>query len=72
MNVYDKLREMDLQLPEPPKASGLYQTAVIHDGGRMCSTSGHNCKVNGELLHRGKLGREVSIEQGQADAPSAF
>ena len=68
MNVYDKLRELDLQLPDPPKAGGLYQTAVIHDNGRMCSTSGHNCKVNGELPRTGKVGREVSLEEGQEDA----
>ena len=68
MNIYDKLRELDLELPEPPKAGGLYRTAVIHDGGRMCCTSGHNCKVNGELPHTGKVGREVTLEEGQEDA----
>jgi enamine deaminase RidA (YjgF/YER057c/UK114 family) len=31
-------------------------------------TSGNNCKVNGKLLHAGKLGAEVSPEQGKQDA----
>lgn len=40
----------------------LYETAVIYDGNRMCCTSGHNCKKNGELPHKGKIGREVAFE----------
>lgn len=67
MNVYDKLRELALELPAAPKAGGLYSTSVVYDG-NMCCTSGHNCKRNGVLPHKGKLGKEVSLEEGQQDA----
>lgn len=30
--------------------------------------SGQDCRINGELMYEGKLGREVTIEQGQEAA----
>ena len=67
MDVYEKLRGLNLRLPDAPKAGGVYSTAVVF-GDRMCCTSGHNCKVNGVLPHVGKVGREVSLEEGREDA----
>lgn len=67
MDVYEKIRELNLKLPDAPKAGGVYRTAVVF-GDCMCCTSGHNCKVNGVLPHVGKVGREVSLEEGREDA----
>lgn len=66
MDIYDKLRELNIELPSTPVAGGIYNTVVVADN--ICYTSGHNCKVNGVLPHTGKLGRDVSIDEGKIDA----
>ena len=66
MDIYERLRELQIELPPTPAAGGIYNTVVVT--GDMCCTSGHNCKVNGVLPRAGKLGKELSIEEGRMDA----
>ncbi len=62
MDVYQKLREMDLKLPALPVSGGNY--ALVTKTGNLLFTSGQTPKENGVLIKKGKLGAEVSLEEG--------
>lgn len=62
MNIEAKLREMGLALSEAPKPLAAYVPAV--QAGDYIYTSGQLPSSNGKLQFTGKLGKEVSEEQG--------
>ena len=66
MNVYDKLKEMNLTLPTPPARGGLY-TPVMEFGDHLlyCSGCGPNIADTNII---GKLGKDLTLEQGQEAA----
>ena len=61
--VEEKIRELGLEMPETPKPVANYVPAV-----RFCENlvylSGQDCRKNGKLLYEGRLGDNVTIEQG--------
>jgi len=59
-----KLKELGIILPPAPKPVAAYVPAVT--AGSLIFVSGQDCKKNGELLFKGKVGRELSLEQGYA------
>lgn len=61
--IEEKLTEMGIILPEAPKPAAVYVPAMTV--GNLVYTSGNDCRENGKLLYEGKLGKEVTIEQGQ-------
>ncbi len=64
-DVEQKLKEMGLSLPQAPKPVGAYVAA--RRSGNLLFISMQFPYVEGKLLQAGgKVGREVSIEQGQA------
>jgi enamine deaminase RidA (YjgF/YER057c/UK114 family) len=63
MSVEDRLKELGYSLPEAPRPKGTYLTAVVVDG--MIYTAGSSCLENGRLKYQGKLGKELTIEQGR-------
>lgn len=63
MNVYDKLREMGLELPEPPPNGGVYKP--VRQVGNMLYVSGQGPTRGGVPVLTGKLGRERTVEEGQ-------
>ena len=66
MNVYDKLKEMNLTLPTPPARGGLY-TPVMEFGDHLLYCSG--CGPNiGSTNILGKLGKDLTLEEGQEAA----
>ncbi len=65
-NVYDIMKENNILLPPPPAKGGLY-TPVVEFGNHLLYCSGCGPQWNGENI-TGKLGREVSLEQGQEAA----
>lgn len=65
-NVYDKLKEMNLSLPAPPPRGGLY-TPVMEFGERFLYCSGCGPQLNDTCIS-GKLGADLTIEQGQEAA----
>lgn len=69
MTLATRLSELGIQLPAPATPRGLYTPAVR--SGNLLFISGQLPTSEGNLLHTGKLGREVSIEQGQACARQA-
>jgi enamine deaminase RidA (YjgF/YER057c/UK114 family) len=63
MEIEKKLREMGLELPPAPVPGGNYVETVRT--GNFLFVAGHVPRMpDGSLLHPGKLGREVTVEQG--------
>lgn len=67
MGAERRLEELGLVLPPAPQPRGSYVPAVVH--GALCFIAGQlPFDENGEVALSGKLGREVSVEQGQQGA----
>jgi enamine deaminase RidA (YjgF/YER057c/UK114 family) len=65
-SIEEKLKELGLQLPPPPSAGGIYHPVVI--SGDLLYVSGQvPFQHNGELI-RGKVGTDLTLEEGQAAA----
>jgi len=61
-----RLVELNLQLPPVPRPIGAYLLA--QQVGELLFLSGTTCYVDGGLLYTGRVGAELSIEQGYAAA----
>ena len=67
MTIEDRLAEMGVAIPEPKPALGSYVPAVLT--GNLVFVSGNlPIQADGSMLHSGKLGAGVSIEEGYAAA----
>jgi len=62
MSVEEKLKAMGLSLPKPPKPVAAYIPAV--KTGNLIFISGQIPVVNGELKYKGKVGKDLGIEDG--------
>ena len=70
MNPEAILEDLGLTLPESPQPIGAYLLA--QRAGDLLFLSGTTCYLNGELLYKGRLGAELSVEQGYAAARQAM
>jgi enamine deaminase RidA (YjgF/YER057c/UK114 family) len=61
-----RLKELGLELPSPPRPVASYVTAVR--SGNLLFLSGHGPVRDGRVVHHGRLGRDLTIEQGQEAA----
>ena len=66
MDVYAKMKEMGIALPTPPAKGGLY-TPVVEFGDHLLYCSGCGPQLEGTSVE-GKLGRDLTVEQGQEAA----
>jgi len=66
MSINDKLKELNIILPDAPKPAGSYVPAVIC--GQMVFVSGQLPTINGELKYTGKVGQDLSIEDASEAA----
>jgi enamine deaminase RidA (YjgF/YER057c/UK114 family) len=66
MRVETKLKELGLTLPTPPQPVAAYLPAV--QVGDLLFLSGTTCYVDGKVLHTGRVGAELTLEQGYAAA----
>ena len=67
MEIENKLKEMGLELPVSATPAA-HRAAAVRTG-NLVFVGGHGARMpDGSLLHPGKLGRDVTIEQGQAAA----
>ena len=66
MDVYAKMKEMGIALPTPPAKGGLY-TPVVELGDHLLYCSGCGPQLEGTSVE-GKLGRDLTVEQGQEAA----
>jgi enamine deaminase RidA (YjgF/YER057c/UK114 family) len=64
--VLDKLNSLGITLPEAPKAVANYVAAIRT--GDLVIVSGQLPMKDGALATKGKLGRDVSLDQGYAAA----
>lgn len=62
--IENRLKEMEVEIPETPVPVGAYLPSVIFNE-NMVYVSGQDCRKNGKLLYEGKLGAELSVEQGK-------
>lgn len=66
MKVEIKLDELGLILPDPPQPIANYVNAL--QVGNLLFLSGTTCYRDGKLLYKGRLGSELTVEQGYAAA----
>lgn len=65
----EKLKQLGLELPQPPKPVGAYVPVQIV--GNLAFTSGQTARINGVRRYLGKVGKEVSQEEGYLSARDA-
>jgi len=70
MSFEARIQELGLTIPQTPKPAANYVPAV--QTGNLIFASGQTPTIEGKLVVQGKLGREVSIEQGQQGARLAL
>lgn len=70
MNVYDKLKEMNLEIPQAPPKGGVYSPCQEF-GDNLVYISGCGPVVGTELI-TGKLGQDFTTEQGKEFSRNAM
>jgi enamine deaminase RidA (YjgF/YER057c/UK114 family) len=65
-SVNDRLKQLDIELPEPSKPGANYVPSVRT--GNLIFLTGQLSQWNGERRFIGKLGREFGVEEGQQAA----
>lgn len=70
MSYEAKLTELGLSIPQTPKPVANYVPAV--QVGNLIFASGQTPTAAGQLIMKGKLGAEISVEQGQEGARLAL
>jgi enamine deaminase RidA (YjgF/YER057c/UK114 family) len=66
MDVNDRIKELGITLPPPPGPGGLY--VAVKQVGNLVYTSGVGPLENGKPAVNGKVGAEVTVEEGQTAA----
>jgi enamine deaminase RidA (YjgF/YER057c/UK114 family) len=62
MEVEARLSDLGLTLPQPPQPVGSYLLA--QQVGELLFLSGTTCYVDGTLLYKGRVGAELTVEEG--------
>ena len=63
MDIYARLKELNLELPELPPKGGIYKP--VKQVGNMLYVSGQGATVKGVPTIVGKVGKDRTIEEGQ-------
>jgi len=66
MGADQTLERLGIELPPPPKALASYVPVRIHGG--LAYVSGQVASVDGAVMHTGRLGAGVTVEQAQEAA----
>ena len=70
MNTVEaQLKTLGITLPDPPGPAAAYVPAM--QAGNLVFISGQDCRIDGELKYRGKVGSDLSLEQGYDAARQA-
>lgn len=64
--IQNRLEELGIELPSSSKPQFSY--IPVSQTGKLLYLSGMDCRKNGELIYEGKLGKDLTIEQGQEAA----
>jgi len=62
LTIDEKLKQQNIVLPRIPNESGNYVLAKQY--GNLIYLSGVTCKFNGEIQFKGKVGEEITLEEG--------
>lgn len=62
-DIKKKLEELGVIIPEAPKPAAAYIPAVTAVG-NLVFLSGQDCRENGVLLYEGKVGKDLTLEEG--------
>jgi enamine deaminase RidA (YjgF/YER057c/UK114 family) len=66
MGAEARLKTLGIELPTAPRPMGSYATVVR--SGNLLFLSGHGPLKDGHVTHQGRVGRDLTIEQGQEAA----
>lgn len=66
MDIYERIRELGVTLPEPAPVGGVY--TPVRQSGRLLYVSGQGPSAGGKPVLTGKVGGELTIEQGREAA----
>jgi enamine deaminase RidA (YjgF/YER057c/UK114 family) len=66
MEAEVRLEALGIELPTPPRPMAAYVTAAR--SGSLLFLSGHGPVRDGRIVHQGRVGGDLTIEQGQAAA----
>lgn len=66
MSIEERLQELGFVLPKANPPAAVYCPGV--QAGKLIFTAGQTPKIDGKLQYTGKLGRELTVEEGQAAA----
>lgn len=67
MNVYDNLKQAGIDILEPTEKAGIYKR-VVEFGQNLVYVSGTGSSTEGRTGKLGKLGSDLTIEEGQEEA----
>ena len=67
MDIYERMSDLGIVLPPPPTKGGLY-SPVVEFSSNLIYMSGCGSTIRGDEPLIGKLGRELSLKQGQMAA----
>lgn len=56
------LQDIGITIPDVPKPAASYISAV--QTGKLIYISGQTCKKDGVLIYKGKLGKDLTVEEG--------
>ena len=66
-DIYEKMKELDITLPAPPPKGGVY-TPVMEFSDHLLYCSGCGNDIGDGRQLTGKVGRDLTLEQGQQAA----
>lgn len=66
-DIYEKIKELGITLPTPPAKGGVY-TPVMEFGDHLLYCSGCGCSVGDGKEYIGKVGKDLTLEEGQKAA----
>jgi enamine deaminase RidA (YjgF/YER057c/UK114 family) len=66
MSTEDRLQQLGIELPAPVQPMGSYTT--FRQSGQLLFLSGHVPVKEGKMVHVGRVGEDLSVEDGQVAA----
>ena len=66
MDIYQRLKELNIVLPEAPGAKASY--VPVKMVGNIAYLSGQGAFLDGKLLNTGKVGKDITVKQAQEAA----
>lgn len=69
LGILDRLKSLGIVLPDPPAPIGKYKRAVERGG--LCFLSGQLPVADGRMLYPGRLGADLTAEEGKLAARQA-